>query len=99
MKGYDFYSCPHMQRHLSCLQPHRRPLELKPWPQHRVRPSSRRRNRLMRYSDEAYHKITAEEAKQMMDEGNATVVDCARRKNMRPDTYSQLHSDTGGVHR
>ena len=26
-------------------------------------------------SDEAYHKITAEEAKQMMDEGNATVVD------------------------
>lgn len=72
MKRYDFYSCPYMQRHLSRLQP-RRPR--KPWPQHRVRLRLPQKNRLMRHPRRHIIKITAEEAKQMMDEGNATVVD------------------------
>ena len=46
----------------------------KPWLNTDVRPVSCRRT-ADETSDEAYHKITAEEAKQMMDEGNATVVD------------------------
>ena len=53
----------------------------------------------MRHPRRHIIKITAEEAKQMMDEGNATVVDVRTAEEYAAGHIPRLHSGTGGVHR
>ena len=85
MKG-TIFTAVLMQRHLSRLQPPAVPR--KPWPQHRSPSPSPAEEPADETSEEAYHKITAEEAKQMMDEGQCHGSGyCARRKDMRPDIF------------